>query len=116
MGDGEVCLCAIECSGAARLRFSVEKGAKLKWPRYETKSEPRPRNGYYAATGIATDLMTAAKESTRNMISYLTEGYKLTREEAYVLCSVAADLRIHEVVDEPNWVVGTLISRDVFPT
>jgi len=116
MGDGEVCVCAIECSGSARMKFSLEKGARLKWPRYETRSEPQPKRGYYATTGIATDLMGAAKESVRNMIGYLTKSYGLTREEAYVLCSVAADLRIHEVVDQPNWVVGTLISRDIFPS
>ncbi len=46
---------------------------------------------------------------------HLTREYGLTDEEAYVLCSVAADLRIHEVVDTPNWVVGTMISKDIFP-
>lgn len=116
MGDGEVCLCAIECAGSARLRFGIEKGEAPRWPRYETRGEPQPKNGYIAATGIATNLMTASKESVRNMITYLTKNYDLTREEAYVLCSVAADLRIHEVVDQPNWVVGALISRDIFPT
>ena len=60
--------------------------------------------------------MTATKESVRNMVDYLTTGYGLTREEAYVLCSVAADVRVHEVVDKPNWVVGTMILRDIFPS
>lgn len=115
MGDGEVCLCAIECSGIARLRFTIEKDARLRWPQYTTRGDPQPKKGYYAATGIATDLMTATKESVRNMISYLTTEYGLTAEEAYVLCSVVADVRVHEVVDKPNWVVGTLISRDIFP-
>ena len=58
--------------------------------------------------------MTATKESIRNMIDYLSRSYELTREEAYVLCSVAADVRVHEVVDRPNWVVGTMISQDIF--
>ena len=48
------------------------------------------------------------------MLDYLTQNHGLTREEAYVLCSVAADVRVHEVVDQPNWVVGTTISRDIF--
>jgi len=115
MGDGEVCLGAIECSGVARLRFTVEKDTSPRWPRYTTRGDPQPKKGYYATTGIATDLMTATKESVRNMISYLTTTYGLTPEEAYVLCSVAADVRVHEVVDKPNWVVGTLISKDIFP-
>jgi len=115
MGDGEVCVCAIECAGEATLRFTTERNSKLRWPQYSTEGDKKPRNGYYAATGIAPDLMTATKESVRNMLDYLSKTYDLTREEAYVLCSVAADVRVHEVVDQPNWVVGTMISRDIFP-
>jgi acetamidase/formamidase len=115
MGDGEVCLSAIECSGTAKLRFHIERGANLRWPQYSTRGDKQPKKGYYAATGIATDLMTATKESVRNMIAYLSKNYDLTAEEAYILCSVAADVRVHEVVDKPNWVVGTMISQDIFP-
>jgi len=115
MGDGEVCVCAIECAGTARLRLGLEKGTRLRYPQYETRGEAPPKEGYYAATGIASDLMTASKESVRNMIGYLRKTYGFTREQAYVLCSVAADLRIHEVVDKPNWVVGTMMPKDVLP-
>ena len=115
MGDGEVCVTAIECAGEATLRFCLEKKSKLRWPQFSSKGETRPKKGFYAATGIAPDLMAATKESVRNMLDHLTLTYGLTREEAYVLCSVAADIRVHEVVDRPNWVVGTMISRDIFP-
>jgi acetamidase/formamidase len=115
MGDGEVCVCAIECAGEATLRFTLEHKSSLRWPQYLAEGDSKPKKGYYAATGIAPDLMVATKESVRNMLDYLTQSYGLTREEAYVLCSVAADVRVHEVVDQPNWVVGTMISRDIFP-
>lgn len=115
MGDGEVCISAIECPGTAKFRFRVEKDAKLSSPQYFTVGDKQPRKGYYATTGIAPNLWNAMKESVRNMISYLGTRYGLTREEAYVLCSVAADVRVHEVVDKPQWVVGTLISQDIFP-
>ena len=115
MGDGEVCISAIECAGTARLRFSLKKSTNLKWPRFYTRGDETAKKGYYVATGVAPDLMDAAKESVRNMIGYLTDEYGLTKEEAYVLCSVAADVRIHEVVDKPNWVVGTMIPLDCFP-
>lgn len=115
MGDGEICVCAIECAGSAKIRFGLEKGAGLIYPDFHTKGEPEAKAGWYATTGIASDLMTAAKESARGMIAYLTKNYGLSNEEAYVLCSVAADLRIHEVVDSPNWVVGTMMPLDVFP-
>lgn len=115
MGDGEVCVCAIECAGEATLRFTLEHDSRLRWPQYLAAGEARSKKGYYAATGIAADLMLATKESVRNMLEYLTLTYGLTREEAYVLCSVAADVRVHELVDQPNWVVGTMISLDIFP-
>ena len=115
MGDGEVCVCAIECPGHARFRFSLKKGTRLAWPRYTTKGEAPPKRGYQVCTGIGPDLMEASKSAVRNMLTYLTETYGLTKEDAYVLCSVAVDLRIHEVVDQPNWVVGAMISMDIFP-
>ncbi|HKT22147.1 MAG TPA: acetamidase/formamidase family protein, partial [Nitrososphaerales archaeon] len=115
MGDGEVCVSAIECAGKAKFRFSLEKGMGLGWPRYFTRYEAGPKKGYYVTTGVAADLMAAAKAAVRGMLDYLTKGYGLSREEAYVLCSVAADLRIHEVVDAPNWVVGAMIPLDIFP-
>ncbi|HYA55687.1 MAG TPA: acetamidase/formamidase family protein [Nitrososphaerales archaeon] len=115
MGDGEVCISAIECAGTARLRFLLKEGSSPRWPRFYTKGDQRAKRGYYTATGIAGDLMEATKESVINMIEYLTDEYNLSREEAYVLCSVAADIRVHEVVDKPNWVVGTMIPLDCFP-
>jgi acetamidase/formamidase len=115
MGDGEICVCAIECAGSVRIRFDLEKRAKLEYPDFHTRGEAPPKKGWFATTGIAADLMAAAKESARGMIARLTETCGLSKEEAYVLCSVAADLRIHEVVDAPNWVVGTMIPLDIFP-
>jgi acetamidase/formamidase len=115
-GDGEVCVTAIECPGEATVRLGLKKGAGLTSPHYEVQAEAWPRRGYYGTTGIAPDLMEASRLSLRAMISHLVERYNLSREEAYILCSVSADLRIHEVVDRPNWVVGTMIPLDILPS
>ena len=115
MGDGEVCVSAIECPGKATFRFGLEKATGLGTPRYHTAGEDRPRRGYQVATGIAPDLMNASKAAVRNMLDYLTKDQGLKRNDAYILCSVAADLRIHEVVDTPNWVVGAMMPLDIFP-
>ena len=115
-GDGEVCGTAIECPGEVTLRFDLEKNRKLGTPQYLTPGEPQSKRGYVTTIGIAPDLMAASKEAVENMVRYLANEYELTRQEAYVLCSVAADLRIHELVDRPNWVVGMMISRDLFPS
>jgi acetamidase/formamidase len=47
-------------------------------------------------------------------MEHLGNRYGLSREEAYALCSVAVDLRIHEVVDAPNRVVGAFLPDDIF--
>lgn len=115
MGDGEVCVTAIECPGTASFRFGLEKGTGLSVPRYRTAGEERPRKGYHVTTGIGPDLMAASKEAVRGMLDYLAHERGLSKKDAYVLCSVAADLRIHEVVDAPNWVVGAALPLDIFP-
>ena len=58
--------------------------------------------------------MEAARDAVRAAIRRLEERRGLDRQEAYALCSVAADLRIHEVVDAPNWVVGAFLPDDIF--
>jgi len=114
-GDGEVCVTAIECPGEVTLAFDLIKNAGIEGPRFITKGEAPPRYGYYVTTGTSTDLMEASKLAVRYMIAYLMKEYGLAREEAYLLCSVAADLRIHQIVDKPNWIVGAMIPRDIFP-
>jgi acetamidase/formamidase len=65
-------------------------------------------------TGVGPDLMEASRDAVRAAIAFLGERRGLERQEAYALCSVAADLRLHEVVDAPNWVVGCWVPRAVF--
>src|SRR5579875_2465158 len=100
------------------LKFEVVKDARIDSPRFFTGRESSSRmedhrRGYFVTTGISPDLLEASRLATREMISYLSKEYDLKREEAYILCSVAGDLRIHEVVDAPNWVVGLAISKSV---
>jgi acetamidase/formamidase len=58
--------------------------------------------------------MEATRDAVRATIAHLGERYGLDREEAYALTSVACDLRIHEVVDAPNWVVGCFVPDSIF--
>jgi acetamidase/formamidase len=109
-GDGEVCVTAIECPGNVTLRFNLIKGAQLEAPQYFTPPE-RSVERHYVTVGISPDLMDACRQAIRRMISTLTKHAALSREEAYIFCSVAGDLRIHEIVDKPNWVVGFWIAQ-----
>ena len=112
-GDGEVCVTAIECPGAVTVRIALIKEANLEAPHYFTAPEG-PVGRSYVTTGIAPDLMDACKQAISRMIFELTETAGISREEAYIFCSVAGDLRIHEIVDKPNWVVGLMIPQNCF--
>jgi acetamidase/formamidase len=52
-----------------------------------------------------SDIREAARDSVRHMIRFLMSEFGLDREEAYMLCSIVGDLKLHEVVDMPNYVV-----------
>jgi len=112
-GDGEVCVTAIECPGEVTLRFNLVRGLHLESPHYFTARGSAVGKSY-VTTGISPDLMEACKQAIRAMISVLMKCVDLSMEEAYIFCSVAGDLRIHEIVDKPNWVVGFMISQDSF--
>jgi acetamidase/formamidase len=116
-GDGEVCGTAIESPMSITLKFGLAKRAGLRRPQFALPSAPTghvDEHGYHATTGIAPDLMIAAKDAIRDMIDYLGREYNLSPELAYALCSVAVDLRISEVVDVPNWVVSACLPKAIF--
>jgi acetamidase/formamidase len=105
-GDGEVCVTGIECPLRATLRLTVRKRA-LAVPSFRTPTPPPSTAGaYFGTMGLGPDLMEAAREAVRAMIGWLGEEHGLSREDAYVLCSVAGDLKIHEIVDAGVWNVG----------
>jgi acetamidase/formamidase len=116
-GDGEVCGTAIESPMSVRARIDLIKGGNLRFPRYVTHG-PVTRHldakGYDVTTGIGPDLMAASKNAVRGMIDLLGKTHGLSAENAYMLCSVCADLRISEIVDQPNWVVSFYLPRIVF--
>jgi acetamidase/formamidase len=116
-GDGEVCISAIEAPMHARLRFGVRKGLRLPSPQFITPGPLVTKHegkGYYATTGIGPDLMEGARAAVRAMIDHMGRAYRLSREDAYILCSVAVDLKISEVVDVPNWVVSAYLPLAIF--
>jgi acetamidase/formamidase len=116
-GDGEVCGTAIETAMDVSLRLSVRRDFRVDAPQYRVPPGALPRaegTGYHVSTGVAPDLMEATKQAVRATMDHLGEGRGFSREEAYALCSVAVDLRIHEVVDAPNWVVGAFLPDDIF--
>jgi acetamidase/formamidase len=117
MGDAEVCGTAVEAAMDVAVRLSVRRDLNLHFPQYDIPAGQLgggETSAYHVCTGIADDLLEATREATRALVGYIAERYELPREEAYALVSVAADLRIHEVVDVPNWVVGAFLPEAIF--
>lgn len=116
-GDGEVAISAIETGAIATVRLSIHQAKRSAMPHFRTAGPllPRTNSGpWFGTTGIGPDLLAAAKTAIREMIAALSERYGLSREEAYVLCSVAVDLKITEIVDLPNYVVSALLPLSLF--
>ena len=118
-GDGEVCGTAVETAMDVVVRLSVRRDFSVDAPQYHVPAgavAAHEQSSYHVCTGVAPDLMEATREAVRAAIRFLGERYGLDREEAYAVASVAVDLRIHEVVDAPNWVVGAFIPEAIFET
>lgn len=115
-GDGEVCGTAIESAMTAAFTFEIDK-AGVESPRFVTPG-PVTRhidaNGYDVTTGVGPSLMEGAKDAVRRMIDLLCATRSMAPLDAYMLCSVAGDLRISEIVDQPNWIVAFYFPRAVF--
>ncbi len=116
-GDGEVCGTAIESPMSVALRFELVPGGAPPTPRLEIPG-PVTRHldarGYDVTTGIGPDLHAAARDAVRAMIDLLAAREGMAAVDAYMLASVAGDLRISEIVDVPNMVVSLYMPRILF--
>lgn len=131
-GDGESCGTAVEMGATLTVRFGLRKGVAaqrgIQRPLFERQDyfiEPQfavPRR-FFATTGMpitrdgrneSENVTLAAQDALLNMIDYLVAERGYSREQAYVLTSVAVDLRISELVDVPNVVVSAFLPLDIF--
>ncbi|HEX6335874.1 MAG TPA: acetamidase/formamidase family protein [Jiangellaceae bacterium] len=130
-GDGEACGTAIEMSATLHVRFGVRKGEAAdkgirdtRFTRTDYYLPPEfaaPRR-FFATTGLSItrdgvnrseDATLAARNALLNMIDHLGErGWN--RQQAYVICSVAVDLKISQLVDVPNMLVSAFLPEDIF--
>ena len=116
-GDGEVCGTAIETPMRATVRLTARKDLHVDEPQFLTAGPliSRVNTGqFYGVDGVAPDLMEAARKAIRAMIGYLQRERGLSREQAYMLCSVVVDLKISEIVDAPNWIVSAYLPLSIF--
>ena len=143
-GDGEVSGTAIEMDATVTLTTQIIKGggASERGPHFEGPSSllDIPSGRFYATTGfplkdagevppemvylesdkvaplsnLSRDLSLAARAALLEMIDYISTTYGFTREQAYIIASVAVDLRIGQLVDAPNVGVTAVLPLDIF--
>ncbi len=143
-GDGEVSVTAIEMDARVSVRAQIVKNKSLhRGPHYSGPARllDIPSSRFYATTGfpikeegfvppwmgyldaderiagltnLSNDIALAARNALAEMIDYLVETRGLTREQAYIVCSVAVDLRIGQLVDGPNVGVTAILPMDIF--
>lgn len=130
-GDSECCITAIEMGATASVRFRVYSGEarrrNIRFPRfshpgYFARPEWAAPKNFVATMGMpiredgvqeGEDLTLAARNALVGMIDLLQErGW--SREQAYVICSVAVDLKISNAVDLPNVTVSAFLPEDIF--
>jgi acetamidase/formamidase len=105
-GDGEVCVNALEMCLDGRFTLILHKGGGanapvLRMPRAETPT-------HYISMGLNEDLDLAMKQALREMIELITTRGTLSREQAYVTCSLAVDFRVTQTVNGEKGVHGML--------
>jgi acetamidase/formamidase len=106
MGNGEVDITAMETSLTGVFQFILRKDMHLKWPRAETPT-------HYIVMGLHEDLTEATKLAVRESIDFLVTEKHLTRDDAYMLSSVAVDFCTTELVDGNKGVHG-MIPKSIF--
>ena len=106
-GQGEVDLSAIETGLRGRFQLIVRKDMKITWPRAETPT-------HWIVMGLNPNLEEAMKMAVRETIAFLTQRFpKLSREEAYMIASVAVDYHVTQVVDGTKGIHG-MIPKAIF--
>jgi formamidase len=143
-GDGEVSGTAIEMGARVTVRVDLRKdqGAVITGPQFEGGPQLKAiaPSEFYATVGLplkqagevpiyvsyidgekigpltnlSEDLTLAARNALIAMIDYMVREHKLTPEQAYVVASVAVDLRVSQVVDVPNFIVSAFLPLEIF--
>jgi acetamidase/formamidase len=88
------------------IRVTVRKGKRLLRPRAETPT-------HLITMGFSQDLDKAAEIATRDMVELLVAEKKMSREDAFMLCSLALELRVTQLVDGTKGIHG-MLSKAIF--
>lgn len=113
-GEGEISGTAIEAGMSATLRVELIKGRAPRAPFADISTASFAETEYRSFLGIGPDLFAAARDAARYAVEGLAAAMKIAPVEAYAAMGMIGELRIHEIVDKPNWVVGCMLPRRLF--
>jgi acetamidase/formamidase len=113
-GDGEVCINGIECPADVTLRFHLQKHRALSGPLVEM-AFAEPAAPMWMVVESATGALEAARAATSRMIDLLVDRLGVPAVHAYLLCSVAMNLHLSQVVNEPMITVSAALPKSVLP-
>jgi acetamidase/formamidase len=120
-GDGEVCINGIECPADVTLRFRLHKHRAISGPLIESAETRNPDAAADSQTASlivvesAADPVAAGRAATSRMIDLLADHWGFSPVHAYLLCSVAMNLRLSQVVNEPMFTVSAAMPKQVLP-
>ena len=110
-----MCVNRIECPADVSLRFKLHKHRPLAGPLIEAPDAPSDSNGRWVVVESATDALQAARVATSRMIDLLVAEWGFSPVHGYLLCSVAMDLKLAQVVNRPMITVAASIAKSVLP-
>jgi acetamidase/formamidase len=113
-GDGELSGTAIECEAEAVIKVDVVRQLRLGAPVVDTVATAGGTEAYRSFLGVGPDLYRAAQEASERAVEAVAASLRVEPVEAYALLGTIAELRIHEIVDRPNWVVGCMVPLRLF--
>jgi len=114
-GDGEVCINGIECPAGVTLQFELHKHEPLAGPVIEASAGHAQETEAWIVVESATDAIAAARAAISRMIDFLIARWGFSDVHAYLLCSVAMNLRLSQVVNEPMYTVSAAMPKRVLP-
>lgn len=116
-GDGEVCLTGIECDMSITVRLTALSDRSLAPATFQVRAPGDPLRSQSTRIGSSAsgpDLLENARNAVRGLIDWLEREQRMSRVDAYLLCSLAADLHISQLVNEPNFCVAAWMPSSIF--
>jgi acetamidase/formamidase len=114
-GDGEVSMTGIECPADVSIRVSLHHGLGIKGPFLQSAPTTVSSAGEWIVIESAADPLEAARNATDRMIDFITAGWQILPEQAYMLCSVAMNLRLSQVVNAGQITVSAALPKSILP-